>query len=211
MHAALSDPQRLAMVGELLPGDRSPTWFIGQLGVASNLLAHHVNVLVDAGLVVRGRSEADRRRVYLHLTRAGREFADPEPLQAEKLVFVCTHNSARSQFAEALWRQRSRIPAHSCGTHPADQVHPAARRVARGHGIDLGRARPKLATASVLAGALVVTVCDNADAETVVPHVHWSVPDPVSSGRESDFSAAWDDIAVRIDNLESTLEPMAAP
>jgi ArsR family transcriptional regulator, arsenate/arsenite/antimonite-responsive transcriptional repressor / arsenate reductase (thioredoxin) len=211
LHAALSDPQRLAMVEELLLGDRSPTWFTRQWGLPSNLLAHHVNVLVVAGLVARERSEADRRRVYLHLTEVGRGAADRNPVQARKVVFICTHNSARSQFAEAQWRVRSEIPGESGGTRPADRVHPGALRVARGHGFDLGDAKPKLVGADELAGALVVTVCDNADEQTAVPHVHWSVPDPVPRGGASDFSAAWDDIAERIDNLASTLEPMGAP
>jgi DNA-binding MarR family transcriptional regulator len=37
------------------------------LGMRTNLAAHHVKVLTDAGLVVRGRSEGDRRRTYLPL------------------------------------------------------------------------------------------------------------------------------------------------
>ncbi len=212
VHSALSDPQRLAIVEELQLGDRSPTWFTQQWGVPSNLLAHHVKVLVEAGLVGRGPSEADRRRVYLHLTRAGRDVADPGPVRAGRLIFVCTHNSARSQFAEALWRQgSSEIPAQSGGTRPAKRVHPSAQRVARRHGVDLGSARPKLVSADGLTGALVVTVCDNADEQTAVPHLHWSVPDPVARGGEADFRAAWDDIAARIDNLASTLAPTGSP
>ncbi len=211
VHAALSDPQRLAMVTELLLGDRSPTWCTRRWGIPSNLLAHHVNVLVDAGLAVRGHSEADRRRVYLHLTRAGRDVADPEPVRAGRVVFVCTHNSARSQFAEALWQRCSGVPAQSGGTRPAEQIHPAAKREARRHGIDLGSAKPKLVPPGGLAGALVVTVCDNADLATAVPHLHWSVPDPVARGGESAFGAAWDDIAGRVDDLASALQPMPGP
>nr|BFE64286.1 hypothetical protein GCM10020063_088120 [Dactylosporangium thailandense] len=53
------------------------------------------------------------------------------------MVFVCTHNSARSQLAEALWRDRIGGAVASAGTHPAARVHP---RAARGSGASLGPA-----------------------------------------------------------------------
>jgi protein-tyrosine-phosphatase len=204
MHAALADPQRLAIVEELLLGDRSPAWFSRHWGVASNLVAHHTNVLAEAGLVERRRSEADQRRRYLHLTDTGRALAElPAITDAQRVVFVCTHNSARSQFAEALWRSTSAIPAASGGTEPAARVHPLARRVAERHGVDLRGAAPKRTGA--LDGALVVTVCDHADERTPAPHRHWSVPDPVADGGEAAFEAAWEDIADRVETLASML------
>lgn len=206
MHAALADPQRLAMVEELLLGDRSPAWFSHHWGAASNLIAHHTGVLVEAGLVQRRHSESDRRRRYLHLTEAGQRLAGPPQITgAERVVFVCTHNSARSQFAEALWRGRSAIPAASGGTDPAARVHPLARRVAGRHGVDLLGAVPKRLATEALQGAVVVTVCDHADGLTRVPHRHWSVPDPVADGGEAAFEAAWEDIAQRVETLASVL------
>ena len=206
MHAALADPQRLAIVEELLLGDRSPAWFSHHWGVASNLIAHHIKVLAEAGLVDRLRSEADRRRRYLHLSEAGRRFAAlPVITDVQRVVFVCTHNSARSQFAEALWRSTSAVPAASGGTEPAARVHPMARRVAKRHGVDLGGAAPKRIGAEALDEALVVTVCDHADERTPWPHRHWSVPDPVADGTEAAFEAAWDDIADRVESLALTL------
>ena len=206
MHAALADPQRLAMVEELLLGDRSPAWFSHHWGVASNLIAHHTKVLAEAGLVDRRRSEADQRRRYLHLTETGRRLAAlPAITDAQRVVFVCTHNSARSQFAEALWRSTSAIPAASGGTEPAARVHPLARRVAKRHGVDLRGAIPKHIGAEALDGAFVVTVCDHADERTPAPHRHWSVPDPVADGAEAAFEAAWEDIADRVEALASTL------
>ena len=41
-------------------------------------------------------------------------------------LFVCTHNSARSQLAATLWRRRTGAPATSAGTHPAREIHPGA-------------------------------------------------------------------------------------
>ena len=55
----------------------------------------------------------------------------PPPVRAvSRVVFVCTHNSARSQLATALWAQRSMVPVASAGTRPAARVHPRAVRVA---------------------------------------------------------------------------------
>ncbi|WP_344593406.1 hypothetical protein [Actinomadura vinacea] len=50
---------------------------------------------------------------------------------AAGVVLVCTHNSARSQLAAALWNQHGRhrapVPAASAGTDPSPRVHPRAR------------------------------------------------------------------------------------
>jgi protein-tyrosine-phosphatase len=204
-HAALGDPHRLSVVEELLVTDRSPAWFAAQWGMTSNLVAHHVGVLVDAGLLRRTPSQGDRRRVYLQLTAAGRSMLAQQPVQAGRVVFVCTHNSARSQFAEALWRQRSRVPVSSAGTRPARSVHPLARRTAARHGIDLSGAVPKTLQPGALDHALVVTVCDSADRTTDAPHLHWSVPDPVAQGTEDAFEVAWQEVADRVEVLAPTI------
>jgi DNA-binding transcriptional ArsR family regulator len=60
IHAALGDPARLAIVDALGLGDASPGEIADGLGMPTNLVAHHVKVLQDAGLVVRTRSEGDR-------------------------------------------------------------------------------------------------------------------------------------------------------
>ena len=70
MHAALGDPTRLAVVDALVAGDRSPHELAETLGLPSNLLAHHLRVLQDAGVVARPRSEADRRRTYVRVVPA---------------------------------------------------------------------------------------------------------------------------------------------
>src|SRR4051812_28718981 len=66
-HAALADVVRLTVIDELALGDHSPSELQSILDVPSNLLAHHLNVLEQAGMVVRRRSEGDRRRTYLTL------------------------------------------------------------------------------------------------------------------------------------------------
>ena len=67
MHAALADPARLQITDTLGHGDASPTELAAMLAMPSNLLAHHLHVLEQAGLITRRRSEGDRRRSYLQL------------------------------------------------------------------------------------------------------------------------------------------------
>jgi ArsR family transcriptional regulator, arsenate/arsenite/antimonite-responsive transcriptional repressor / arsenate reductase (thioredoxin) len=210
-HAALGEPLRLAIAESLLLGDRSPADLAGEWDVRSNLLAHHIHTLVTAGLVRRVASEADRRRTYLRLTPLGRTMVLPAPAAAVgRVVFVCTHNSARSQFAEGLWRQHSRIPVASAGTHPADRVHPMAVRVARRHGLDLAHARPKTVASVVAADDFIVTVCDAADRELTpqdIRHRHWSIPDPVAQETPASFEHAFTAVADAITTVSPLLQP----
>src|SRR5579859_809601 len=74
VHAALADPARLAITDTLLPGDASPSELAALLAMPSNLLAHHLHVLEQAGVLTRRLSEGDRRRTYLQLV--------PGPLDA---------------------------------------------------------------------------------------------------------------------------------
>src|SRR5262245_61277213 len=112
VHAALGEPARLAIVDALALGDASPGEVGRALGLPTNLLAHHLNVLAEAGVIERSRSEGDRRRTYLRLRPQALTTLLPAPVQpAPRVVFVCTHNSARSQLAAALWATRSPVPA----------------------------------------------------------------------------------------------------
>ncbi|MGA8245354.1 MAG: ArsR family transcriptional regulator, partial [Nocardioides sp.] len=128
LHAALADPGRLRIVDALSLGDASPSDLRRELGMASNLLAHHLRTLERAALIVRHRSEADRRRTYLQLDHERLHDLLPDSyrtdLTAPRVVFVCTANSARSQLAAALWNHASDVPATSAGTHPAGSVAP---------------------------------------------------------------------------------------
>lgn len=200
-HAALADPARLRIVDLLTLGDCSPTELQAELGMPSNLLSHHLRTLEEAGLVVRHRSEADRRRSYILLARGALEGLTPGAgHDARRVLFVCTRNSARSQLAAALWRRSSRIPSASAGTHPADRIARGALEVARRRGVDLPDLPPRRLEPA--AGDLVVTVCDNAHEELAgLGGVHWSVPDPVRRGTEEAFEEAFEEIADRVAGL----------
>jgi protein-tyrosine-phosphatase/DNA-binding transcriptional ArsR family regulator len=205
----LGDPARLAIVDALTVGDASPGEIARDLDMPTNLVAHHVKVLREAGLVVRTRSEGDRRRAYLRLDPTTLALLTPPLLDVgERVVFVCTHNSARSQLAAALWRQRTGLPVASAGTKPAARVHPRAVRVAHRHGLTLDPVGTAHVADVVHDGDLVIAVCDTAHEDLtgpIRPRLHWSVPDPVRIGTDAAFEAAYTDLADRIDRVAPVL------
>jgi protein-tyrosine-phosphatase len=215
VHAALGDPTRLAVVDALLLGDVSPSVLASRLGIASNLMAHHVKVLASAGLVSRVRSEGDRRRSYLRLDVGALGGLTPVlRLAVPRVVFVCTHNSARSQLAVALWRQHSEVPVASAGTHPARRVHPRAVAAARRHSLNLRRVRPAQVADVLTDTDLVVTVCDSAHealehelTRRSRPALHWSIPDPAPRDTDEAFEAAYAAVSTHIHRLAPSVEP----
>lgn len=206
-HAALSDPSRLRIVDLLTLGDLSPTEIRTALGIPSNLTTHHLNVLESVGMVGRSRSEADKRRSYVHLTESALEGLTPgEVARARRVVFVCTANSARSQLAAAMWAKVSDIPATSGGTHPAETIAPGALGAASRHTLPLGNGRPRSVDEVLTDSDFVVTVCDTAHEEIgVVGNLHWSIPDPVRAGTDAAFDAAYDELQRRIAELAPRL------
>jgi protein-tyrosine-phosphatase/DNA-binding HxlR family transcriptional regulator len=206
LHAALGDPGRLTIVDTLAWGEASPGELAARLGMSSNLLAHHLRVLEDAGLLTRHRSEGDRRRSYVALARNVLDLLIPTApaLTAERVVFVCTHNSARSQLAAAMWNDHSPVPATSAGTHPAPRVHPGAVAVARRRHLTLAPTPPRHVHDVLDLADLVVTVCDSAHEELATTTgtsvfragVHWSIPDPVTADDPAAFDPAGFDTVV---------------
>ena len=201
IHAALGEPVRLAIVEDLSASDRAPSVLATRHGLAGNLLAHHLDVLERVGLIERHVSSGDRRRRYVRLRHeALRDVAVIGRARAGRALFICTHNSARSQLAAALWRERTGAPADSAGTHPAERVHPGAVRAAKRAGLDIAGARPRALRRADTRVEVVVTVCDRAHEELDVSPdwLHWSIPDPVEAGRERAFDATLAELDERI-------------
>ena len=200
-HAALGDPVRLAIVDSLASSDRSPVELRRLTGIESNLLAHHLDVLEQAGIISRTRSSGDGRRRYVHLDRQALDGlgpqAGPPTVQA---LFVCTRNSARSQLAAALWRSVTSAPAESAGTHPADRIDARALSAARRAKLPLAPAVPRSMADVTAMPPLVVTVCDQAHEELDPPDewLHWSIPDPVAVGTAAAFDAAINELRRRV-------------
>ncbi|MGN9809259.1 arsenate reductase/protein-tyrosine-phosphatase family protein [Micromonospora sp. BQ11] len=211
IHAALGDPARLEIVDALALGDASPGEIAHDLSMPTNLVAHHVKVLTQAGLVVRGRSEGDRRRTYLRLRPEALAALTPAPLAGvDRVVFVCTRNSARSQLAAALWSHRTHISAASAGTKPAEHVHPRAVAVAERHGLTIDPTGTSHVADVVRDEDLVIAVCDSAHEELtgpIRPRLHWSVPDPVRVDTDDAFEAAFADLAARVDRVAPVITP----
>ncbi|MDA8126166.1 MAG: arsenate reductase ArsC [Deltaproteobacteria bacterium] len=111
-------------------------------------------------------------------------------MKKQKVLFVCIHNSARSQMAEAFLNHfyGDRFAAKSAGLEPGT-LNPLVVQVMAEAGIDISKNRTKSVFAMVQSGELfswVITVCDQASAERcpVFPgatrRLHWSFPDPAA-------------------------------
>ncbi len=206
-HRALGDQHRLAMVALLELTDATPTELAERFGLASNLVAFHLDVLEEAGLITRHRSQGDGRRRYVTLgptagkVRPVNMAAWGPPLTARRVVFVCTHNSSRSQLASATWTARTGRESWSAGSQPADRVNPDAVAIAADHGLDLSAARPCGYDQVDVDPDLVVSVCDRVREDGLpfdAPLLHWSVPEPT---RPADFPHVWQDVDGRVVRL----------
>lgn len=203
-HAALGDAVRLTIVDELMLSDRAPVELRQLVGIESNLLAHHLDVLESVGMIARTQSSGDGRRRYVHLVHSSLgDLAPGRRVPPSPALFVCTRNSARSQLAAAMWRSITGAPADSAGTHPADAVHRGALAAGRRAGLDLTGATPhSLDEVEALPG-LVVTVCDQAHEELAPDSnwLHWSIIDPVVDGKRVAFDATVSELRQRIIGL----------
>lgn len=120
------------------------------------------------------------------------------------VLFLCTGNSARSIFGEAILNRagRGRFKAFSAGSHPRPEVHPYARELLEKLDYTVNTFRSKSWDEFAGDGApdldFVFTVCDDAARETcpVWPgqpmSAHWGVPDPVAAdGTEAEKRLAF--------------------
>jgi ArsR family transcriptional regulator, arsenate/arsenite/antimonite-responsive transcriptional repressor / arsenate reductase (thioredoxin) len=189
------------------------------VGRSQNLISYHLLQLREHGLVHEHRSIADAREVYysmdleqvrtyfqaseeelhpgLKSPTTPRYLGGPMPDLA-RILFLCTHNSARSQMAEGLLRDRSQgqIQVFSCGNEPSE-VHPLAIQVMQEMGIDIRSQVSKgIEVYREQSFDTVITVCDRArETCPVFPNdpvrIHWSFPDPaaVEGSEEARYNA----------------------
>lgn len=127
-----------------------------------------------------------------------------------RVLFLCTHNSARSQMAEALLRHigGERFDVQSAGT-AATRVHPLAVAAMADVGIDISNARSKHLNQFVGDDFdFVITVCDAANESCPIfpgdpNRIHWSFPDPSAvegsdEQRARAFAKVRDEITLRL-------------
>jgi ArsR family transcriptional regulator, arsenate/arsenite/antimonite-responsive transcriptional repressor / arsenate reductase (thioredoxin) len=225
-------PLRWRLLGELARSDRMVHELTTLVDQPQNLVSYHLGKLRDARLVSSRRSSADGRDTYytVDLTRVGQlltaagaalhpglRLAPPSPpppagrrraATKVRVLFLCTGNSARSQIAEALARERSggTVEARSAGSHPKP-LHPDAVRVLReAHGIDLrGQRSEHLDVYADQRFDRVISLCDRV--REVCPELpgwreatHWSIPDPAATpGGDAARYRAFQDLAAELD------------
>src|SRR6266436_284382 len=108
----------------------------------------------------------------------------------QKVLFICVHNSARSQMAGAFLDEicGDQFEAHSAGLEPGT-LNPLAVEAMREIGIDISQKQTQSVFDVFKSGELfsyVITVCDEASAERcpifpgVTKRLHWFFPDPAS-------------------------------
>ena len=131
-------------------------------------------------------------------------------MSKRRVLFLCTHNSARSQMAEGVLRHlgNGEFEAYSAGTE-ATHVRPLAIRAMAELGIDIsGQESKTLDRYLDEAFDVVITVCDDANERCPVfpaktTRIHWSFPDPSRATGSDDarldvFRRVRDDVRRRI-------------
>jgi arsenate reductase len=122
-------------------------------------------------------------------------------MKKPKVLFVCIHNSARSQMAEALVNHLCghQLGAESAGLEPGI-LNPLAVEAMRQMGVDISRAQTKSVFEKFQQAehfGYVVTVCDETSGERcpifpgAAKRIHWSFPDP------SSFQGTWEEKVAR--------------
>jgi protein-tyrosine-phosphatase/DNA-binding transcriptional ArsR family regulator len=217
----LAHQLRWQLLSALAESDRRVQELVDQLNKPQNLVSYHLRQLRAKQIVSERRSSADGRDVYYSLdierVRAlylasgealhpalGTTLSENIERKGEltspsvRVLFLCTHNSARSQMAEAILRVRgrARVEAFSAGSAPGE-IHPYAVKAMRELNINISQQRSK--HMDELAGQAfdyIITVCDRVrEACPVFPgdpkQIHWSFPDPaaVQGSRETQYKA----------------------
>jgi protein-tyrosine-phosphatase len=228
---------RWRLLRELARGDRRVRELTGALDETQPLVSYHLQQLRKAELVFARRSSFDGRDSYygLDLVRwdelldgavaalhpglrvpPDRTATPMRGTRAPCVLFLCTGNSARSQIAEALLRERScgAVNAVSAGSRPKP-LHPNAVRVMRARGIDISGQRAKhLNTLRRRRYAGVITLCDRV--REVCPEfpgqpqtIHWSIPDPAARpGSDAETYPAFERTAAELETRIRFLLPL---
>lgn len=223
----LGHPQRLALFRLLMRRypDRVPAGELAQaLDIKPSTLSAYLSALMQAGLVTQHRV-ATSLQYSIAMTAVNQTFDylfndccrgrpdlcaaaplghDPMTRTKYNVLFICTGNSARSIFAEAILRKEAgdRFNAYSAGTLPRSELNPFALDVLRAKGHDISELASK--NVNVFTGPdapafdFVFTVCNQAANEECPAwsgqpvSAHWGMPDPVkATGTDAEKSLAF--------------------
>lgn len=215
----LAHDLRWSILKALSKTDLQVNELVDEVQQPMNLVSYHLKKMRDYALVTTRRSEVDGRDVYysLDLEYVKRMYEEAaialhpalslsrqvsRSYPAQRILFVCTHNSARSQMAAAFLREQSssQLTVYSAGSHPTT-VHPDAVATMAQFGIDIRHQQAR--NVSEFEGEMfdyVITVCDKA--REVCPtfsgkgiRLHWGFPDPVSISDNAERAKNFRDIA----------------
>lgn len=232
----LAHDLRWGILKTLSTSDHRVQELVSLVNEPMNLVSYHLKKLREDGIVTTRRSEADGRDIYysldvgklrdlfqaagaaLHPGIVYNKSLEPMPKTSQplKVLFVCTHNSARSQMAEALLRNRvgERMAVSSAGSQPT-ALHPDAISTMDRLGIDIrGQHSKSLQDFDGQAFDYVITVCDRA--REVCPtfpgndaYLHWGFADPATiedgSERQQVFAQIATHLTHRIDHFLASL------
>jgi len=139
----------------------------------------------------------------------------------QRVLFLCTHNSARSQMAEGFLRAMAgdRVDVQSAGTEQT-AVHPLAIQVMAERGIDISRHTSKVFIGLMSqAWDYLITVCDDANERCpfvpgALTRLHWPLEDPSrATGDQAQrlgvFRRVRDEIEARVAGWVSTQQEVA--
>jgi protein-tyrosine-phosphatase/DNA-binding transcriptional ArsR family regulator len=212
----VAHPLRWGLLQELVESDRAVWELMELVGEGQSLVSYHLRQLREGGLVSVRRSSADRRDSFyaIDLGRCREQLQaaagalhpglSPPPEsemptrrsgRRQRVLFLCTGNSARSQMAEGLLERLSHggIDADSAGSNPKP-LHANAVRVMQRRGIDISQNRTKhVRELSRRRFDIVITLCDRV--REVCPELpsrprraHWSIADPALEGADDRVS-----------------------
>lgn len=215
----LSDEMRLAVVRLLTLSDLRVGEIVERLNAPQNAVSYHLKQLRSVGLLRDQRSGSDGRDIYYSIdlerlqtlytaagaalhpgisANRGEEAIATTIDRPLRVLFLCTHNSARSQLAEGMLRYLGGpyVEVLSAGSAPA-QVHPLTLELLAEWGIDPSQHVAKsLEQFRGQSFDYVITVCDRArDSCPTFPddpaQIHWSIPDPLAIADEEQRRAAF--------------------
>ena len=128
----------------------------------------------------------------------------------KRVLFVCVHNSGRSQMAAAFMERLANgvVAVDSAGTVPSDAVNPVVVDAMREKGIDVSEGKPKLLTQDMADAAdrIITMGCSIEETcpATFVPTEDWGLEDPAGKAID-EVRAIRDEVQVRVKRLLAEL------